>query len=89
MNSYIVTYDLIKRKDYPELFKALESYTTTWHCLGSSWIVKTDKTAAQLFDHLFQHIDADDKLIVIRLVRDAKWTGSFSEACKKWLDDNL
>jgi hypothetical protein len=46
MNSHMVTYDLIKRKDYPELFKVLQSYNY-WHCLGSSWIIKTDETAAQ------------------------------------------
>lgn len=89
MKSYLVTYDLIKRKDYPELIKALESYKTTWHCLGSVWILKTDKTAAQIFDHLRPHIDQDDKLIVILLQREAKWTASFSKECQDWLQKNL
>lgn len=88
MNSYLVTYDLIKRKDYPELFKVLKAYNY-WHCLDSSWIIKTDETAKQLFDGIRPHIDADDKLIVIRLVRDANWTSSFSKECQDWLQKNL
>jgi hypothetical protein len=89
MKSYLVTYDLIKRKDYPDLYKALNAYGTTWHCLDSVWIIKSDETATQIFDTLRTHIDNDDKLIVILLQREAKWTGSFSKNCQDWLQKNL
>jgi hypothetical protein len=89
MKSYIVTYDLVKRKDYPELFKALGAYGTTWHCLGSVWIIKTDQTSAQIFNALRPHIDNDDKLIVILLQREANWTTSFPQNCQDWLQQNL
>jgi hypothetical protein len=89
MKSYLVTYDLIKRKDYPELIKALESYGNYWHCLGSVWIIKTDKTSKDIYNHLSPHIDNDDKLIVILLQREANWTNSFSNKCQDWLRNNL
>lgn len=89
MNSYLVTYDLIKRKNYPELIKILEGFTTRWHCLGSVWIIKTTLTAAQLRDALIKHIDDDDKLIVILLQRESAWTLSFSKECQDWLRNNL
>ncbi|HEV7374955.1 MAG TPA: hypothetical protein VGN95_09580 [Pyrinomonadaceae bacterium] len=89
MKSYLVTYDLIKRKDYPELFKALGAYGTTWHCLGSVWIIKSDLTAYQIYDALRPHIDDDDKLVVILLQREAKWTLSFSTECQDWLQKYL
>jgi hypothetical protein len=63
--------------------------TNYWHCLGSSWIIKTDQTAEQLFDRIRPHIDNDDRLIVIRLVSSAKSTRSFSKECQDWLHKNL
>jgi hypothetical protein len=89
MKSYLVTYDLIKRKDYPELIKALEGFSTYWHCLGSVWIVKSNNTASEIYNYLKPHIDSDDKLIVILLVREAAWTESFSQSCQTWLQNNL
>ena len=88
MPSHMVSYDLIKRKDYPELIDALEQYSY-WHCLGSTWIVKSDKTAFQLATELLQHIDADDKLIVVTLAGQAAWTRSFPQNCQDWLQNTL
>jgi hypothetical protein len=88
MKSYIVTYDLIKRKDYPELIKALEKFNF-WHCLGSVWIIKSDLTSTDIYNYLAPHIDADDKLIVILLQREASWTRSFPQNCQDWLTQNL
>lgn len=85
----LVTYDLRKRKDYPELFKALNTYPTRWHCLDSVWLLVTPKTAAQVRDHLIQHIDSDDLLFVTRLGQGAGWTLSFSEECREWLKKHL
>lgn len=90
MNSILVTYDLIKRKDYPELYKALDSYNSTWHCLDSVWIIKTEKTAADVAKELAAHIDNDDKLITFGVSNlSASWTVSFSQTCKDWLKNNL
>ena len=88
MKSYMVSYDLIKRKDYPELWKALQAYNY-WHCLGSTWIIKSDETANQICTNLLNHIDGDDKLIVNLLQREASWTQSFDKQCQDWLMNNL
>lgn len=88
MLSHMVSYDLIKRKNYPELIQALEGFNY-WHCLGSTWIIKSDKTAMALATELLQHIDSDDKLIVVTLTGQGAWTQSFSTQCKDWLQNNL
>jgi Zn-finger protein len=85
----MISYDLIKRKDYPELHKAIRAYGPIWHCLDSTWIIKTDQTATQIRDALIKHIDSDDKLIVNLLQREAAWTTSFSKECQDWLRNNL
>lgn len=84
MPSYLVTYDLIKRKNYPELLSELQKFDY-WHCLGSVWIVQWTGTAEQLARHLYQHIDGDDKLLVAAIGSDRAWTQSFPQNCKDWL----
>lgn len=88
MLSHMISYDLIKRKSYPELIEALEQYSY-WHCLGSTWIIKTDKSAFEVATELLQHIDDDDKLIVVTLTGQAAWTQSFEKECQDWLNNNL
>jgi hypothetical protein len=88
MLSHLVSYDLIKRKNYPELIEALKRFPY-WHCLGSTWTVKTDQTSFQLATELLQHIDADDKLIVVTLTGQAAWTRSFPRNCQDWLQTEL
>ncbi len=90
MKSYLITYDLIKRKNYPELLKAIRSaFSTHWHCLDSTWIVKSDSSATQIRNYLLPHIDKDDKLIVILLQKESAWTLSFPQDCQDWLRNNL
>lgn len=84
MANFLVTYDLIKRKNYPELIATLEQFDY-WHCLGSVWIVKWDRSAEDLAALLYPHIDSDDKLLVVALGSDRAWTRSFPENCKEWL----
>lgn len=88
MRNYVVSYDLIKRKNYPELINVLQSFNF-WHCLGSTWIIKSDSSAKELATLLLQHIDDDDKLIVLEVGADCAWTTSFEKQCLDWLSQNL
>jgi hypothetical protein len=89
MQSFMVTYDLIKRKDYPELWDALKSFPGYLHILGSVWIVKANASAEQVFDYLRPHIDDDDKMIVVLLQREAKWSLSFPKNVHDWIQNYL
>ena len=81
----MVSYDLIKRKDYPELWDALKAYKIYAHLLGSTWIIVSQKSAMDICTALLQHIDADDKIIVTEITSNSAWSMSFSEAIRKWL----
>ena len=91
MNIFLVGYDLIKPgKDYANLIEAIKSLSQTWwHCLDSTWIIKTNLTYVQVRDSLLQHIDGNDRLLVATLSAPAAWTTSFSDNCQKWLKGNL
>ena len=89
MASYLIGYDLNKpEQDYKELLDAIKSFTNWWHCLDSTWIVKTDLTAVQIRDKLSPHIDKNDELLVAKLSGEAAWVG-FNDECSKWLSNNL
>jgi hypothetical protein len=89
MKAFAVSYDLIKRKDYPELWGAFGAYTRL-HLLGSTWIILSNDTAYDIATALMKHIDGDDKMIVSELVHNGSaWSMSFSEEIRNWLKANI
>ncbi|MFT4172362.1 MAG: hypothetical protein QM639_07370 [Rhodocyclaceae bacterium] len=81
--THIVTYDLMNRKDYRELFDALKAFSSC-HFLGSVWLIKSHLTPGQIGQELAQYIDKDDKLFVARLAGDAAWTTSYPPDVLAW-----
>lgn len=89
MSTYIIGYDLNRpHQDYPELIHAIKQFSGWWHHLDSTWIIKSDLSAATIRDQLRQHVDANDELLVIEHQGAAAWVG-FNAAGSKWLKDNL
>ena len=90
MATYMIGYDLNKPgQDYDDLIDAIKNIGSNWwHCLDSTWIVVTDKSAVTIRDQLSPHIDRNDELLVARLTGEAAWTG-FDDKCSNWLKNNL
>jgi hypothetical protein len=91
----MIGYDLhpSKGETYDELIEAIKSISGNnwWHCLDSTWLIKTASTSSQIRDALLKHIKKDDQLLVARYDstnRDAAWYG-FNQNCNDWLKDNL
>jgi hypothetical protein len=85
----MIGYDLNSPgQDYSKLFDAIKQLGLWWHCLDSTWIVKTDKTCVEIRDTLKQHIDKNDELLVATLSGEAAWIG-FNDECSSWLKNNL
>ena len=90
MSNYMIGYDLNRPgKDYPNLIEAIKKVGSNWwHCLDSTWIVVTAKTAKQIRDELTPHIDKSDELLVAGMNNEAAWIG-FETDCSNWLLSNL
>ena len=89
MTTFVIGYDLNRPgQDYKSVFDAIKDIGSWWHCLDSTWIVKSNLTAVQVRDKLAVHIDANDKLLVAVLSGEAAWTG-FDKDCSTWLKNNL
>ena len=91
MRTYLIGYDLNKPgKDYAKLIQAIkDAFPTRWHELDSTWIVKTDLTAAQIRDRFKPPlIDNTDELLVVRL--QAEWASwGLSEVGVNWLQSQM
>lgn len=91
MANILIGYDLRKSgQDYAGLIDAIKALGSDWwHCLDSTWIVKTNKTTVSVRDTLSPHIDNNDRLLVVDITGDAAaWTG-FDTECSDWLKKNL
>ncbi len=88
LNNILISYDLIKTKDYTKLIDAIKSYGEWAKVLESVWIIKTNSTTEQVINNLIRSIDTDDKIIVLRLTNDGMWY-NLPPDVSKWLKDNL
>lgn len=90
MKTYIIGYDLNKTgQDYNALTDKIKiTFTIWWHHLDSTWIVKSNLSAAQIRDILKPFIDSNDELLVTSLNGESAWTG-FNEKGSQWLRDNI
>ncbi|WP_026470011.1 CRISPR-associated endonuclease Cas2 [Alkanindiges illinoisensis] len=91
MAAYLVSYDLIKDKDYSELIDAIKAYPNWAKPLKSVFIIISQTTASQIRDNLKTHIDADDEILVVKLSTDASnWaTYGISKEVTDWMKSNL
>lgn len=86
--AYMVSYDLqAPGQNYNDLIAELEDSDNWWHYLKSSWIVITDETAQELSDRLIQHIDQNDKLLVIQVCDDSQ--GWLPPGAWEWIAENV
>ncbi|MDY0780965.1 hypothetical protein [Tenacibaculum sp. IB213877] len=89
MRTYLIGYDLNKSgQDYSTLIEKIKEIGNWWHCLDSTFIIKTNNSSSQVRDYLLNFIDQNDKLLVVRLYGEGAWTG-FDTNCSKWLKENL
>jgi len=89
LKTYMIGYDLNSPgQGYDELIKAIKALGTWWHCLDSTWLIRSELTAAQIRDHLKQFTDSNDELLVARMSGEGAWIG-FNTKCSEWLKNNL
>lgn len=90
VKSVMIGYDLNKTgQNYDGLIEAIKRLSETrWHCLDSTWILKTDHSTEVIRNALRPYLDLNDELLVVTLQRDAAWQG-FDDNCSNWLTNNL
>ena len=73
MGLYLISYDLKKVKNYPELYKCLNSWNAE-RLLESLWLANLKGPTEAIRNILIGHIDNDDELVIIELPPGIDWT---------------
>lgn len=90
MAIYLVAYELSQEgRNADCLEDKLEGYRTHWRMQPSAWLIQTLQSASKIHEDLNTCLEANDKLFVARLSRDAAWGSSYESEVDAWLHENL
>lgn len=88
MTTFCVSYDLNKSgQNYTALYEELKKSPNWWHHLDSTWLIVTNETADQLRDRIRKHLDDNDTLLIIKVIRP--YSGWLNKQAWEWLDKNI
>lgn len=88
MTAYCVSYDLNKAgQNYDALYEELKKSPNWCHPMDSTWVIITNESSQQLSDRLRKHLDDNDRLLVIKVVRP--YAGWLTQEVWDWLDKNI
>ena len=89
MNTYIISYDLIKPgKDYADLIAHIKTHTWAYP-LKSVWLIKSSLTAEQVRNAARVHMDTNDKIVVIDVTGRAAAWANLPQDVSTWIQSHL
>lgn len=87
-NVYCISYDLNQQgQAYSTLYEKIKECEAYLHCLDSTWLVTSHKTAQQIYDHLKGAIDSNDHFLVIKV--NNEYQGWLPDYACQWLREHL
>lgn len=88
MAVYLITYDLNKETDRPNIVKKIKEMGVSWARLSeSSYAIVHYGTVYDVYSQLKPMLDNNDNLYVITLKKP--WTGFGPKDVNNWLEQNL
>lgn len=84
---YSISYDLRQPgRDYESLYKAIQNCGEYFHALESTWFVRSDFTANEIYERLKDYKDNNDH-IVISEVQPSNQQGWMMRTFWEWIND--
>lgn len=87
MKTYVVSYELRKKKNYIGLYEQLKASSGWWHYIDSTWLVATEESANELYNRLKPHLDQEDSILIIQAATDMQ--GWLPKDAWKWIHQTL
>lgn len=84
MPIFAITYDLNREKDYKKLFGELERLNCQ-RVARSFWLADLNATLDEVFRHVEQYLDNDDRLIVVETTRAGVKTRKALKGTCDWM----
>jgi hypothetical protein len=86
MASFLVSYDLIKGKDYDKIINELKRMSGH-RALLSAWLVDYEGTVKELFERLSKHFVDDDDRLVVALINPKYVKAKAIKGTNAWLTE--
>lgn len=87
MSVFLISYDLNKQgQDYTDLINAIKSYNGYISCLKSQWLIATNKSCDDVYNHLKTKIDKNDSLFIVQIVNP--YQGWIKKEIIDWLEQS-
>ncbi len=84
---YSVSYDLRQPgRDYEDLYVAIQNCGSYFHALESTWFVRSELSANDIYERLKDHKDANDH-VVISEVNSVNQQGWMMRTFWEWISD--
>lgn len=90
MATYLISYDLVgPNRDYEVIRKhIINTYGIRAKPLESVWLVSSDRSAEEIRDALMEHVDRNDKLLVVTLTKG--WgTRNIDKVVNDWMHQHI
>ena len=87
MACYIVTYDLNKETNRPDIVAAFDAYDGWARLSESSYSISTNKSPDQVFSDFAEYLDGNDQIYVISLSKP--YAGQGDQKVNDWLEGHL
>jgi len=88
MSVLLVTYDLNREANRPNITKKIRETGTSWAMLSeSSYAIETSRTPDDVYSALKPLIDSNDNIYIITLKKP--WTGFGTKEVNDWLANKL
>lgn len=92
MSTLLISYDLTypeNSEEYNRVINYIKSFGYWAKPHKSLWLIKTDKTTAQVRDEMRKYTDSNDKILVINIT-GAGWASyNLSDEVAEWFKNNL
>jgi hypothetical protein len=88
VTTYCISYDLNKAgQNYNNLYEELKKSPNWCHPMDSTWLIVTSESPEQVRDRLRKHMDDNDTLLIIKVVRP--YSGWLTQEVWDWLEKNI
>ncbi|WP_306014333.1 MULTISPECIES: hypothetical protein [unclassified Allomuricauda] len=89
MGYFLISYDLgAAIEDYGPFIEEIQKIGNAWQCMESLWVVKSNETSGLLKEQLTQHLNEDDKLLVVGIKRHGA-SYNLSKECSDLLSKKI
>lgn len=86
MSIYVLSYDLIRDKNYNKIIKELERLKC-FRVLYSVWLCDLNNTPNKVLDHFKEFIDSDDAILIAKVLKKDLKRHRTREGGNDWLEN--